>query len=212
MSLENNIEKVLTAWQIQIKKNRDDHKTLSIKYKQRHYWIGIPATIIGSLATSGSLALTGRPFFGINPRWIDLTFDLCTALITAAIALQTFLGSEDKSVKHKEAANKYDALARLIENILISPIETRGSSSDIINSIRKQFDYIVNSSPTLPVNQTDLSIYSPPPIDIESTPINIDTHREFSEQMGREQCEIHNANNSYGVLNAIRYQLDRLDR
>ncbi len=235
-----NLDKLLRAWQRQTQQNEKLHRKQSTIFSRKFYWIGGTAIVVGSVTSSGEFASFTECSDGAwcdFKMWFRFILALATVVVTILAGLQTFLGYEGESKNHKEAANKYHALRNVIANILAFPPTQRGDPTEILNSIRNQFEDIINSSPNLPIEdvkeELDWTYGKTPPnteieftengendendesvkididLDLGGTPFNTDM--KMKEHLGKERCGLANNSNTYGVINQLRYQLERME-
>lgn len=139
------LERLLRAWKEVIRNNTTAHRKASVKLKKRFYIMGGTAAALGALITAINLAFAQDPI-----EWLMITTNIATGGVAALTALVTILGDDGSSVKHHEAANRYQALEMLIMNIMGTPSQYREDPASILNGIRQQFDDISSSTPMLP--------------------------------------------------------------
>ncbi len=234
-----NLDKLLRAWQRQTRRNESLHRIQANRYSKKFYHLGGVAIVLGSITASGEFATftecDDESAWCSIKEWVRFSLAILTVGTTALASLQTFLGYEGKSKDHLEAANKYHALNNVIANTLAFSPDDRGDSVEILNSIRNQFEDIVNASPNLPSKEieTELNwVYDHTStntqielteqntedeniiidIDLDSQGAHHQTQMKMKERMNREMCGIQNNSNTYGVINQLRYQLDRMEQ
>lgn len=230
-----NFDKLLRAWQNQIRTNRNLHAIEARRLKKRFYMIGVGTTVFGAIVTAVGLA------FSQNPNmWVSIPQNVATGFVTALTGVMTFLGDDGNSSKHYEAANRYQALDLLLSNILVIPKNQREDPIEVLNSIREQFDDITSSSPMLPDtsltddlqwkykkssvvissdheshnDETRTSSESGDSItinvDLDSHPTSARANLMTNAKMQNELCGITNKNARYGVIAQMQYQLERM--
>lgn len=140
-NLPSEVNKLLRSWNNQIKKNEKSHRRKALFFRKMYYLLGAPATVISGLTTTGSfvtfqecdlMALCAFQAFG-------------SAAVTILVAVQTYLQLMSRYFENKIASDRYQALSRTIETILITPSDSPPAA--VISSIRQIFDDIVNTSP-----------------------------------------------------------------
>ena len=137
------LNKLLRKWKKQIGKREQGHLNLVRKYRQRHYFFGIPSTIITVIVSAGV-------FSALEQWWIRIVIGNISLFSTALIAFQTFMNYQGKAEQHKSAADDYGSIFRLLDTMLLIPGSMRGNPIITLQDLRKQFDDLIRRSPTLP--------------------------------------------------------------
>lgn len=146
------VEKFLRRMKRQIEIRRQGHYDLSRKMKYRHYLLGIPATIFASVASTGILATfrNCKDEKGCDSdQWIRLLAGVIGLLDVGITGVMTFVNFKGASENHKTAADNYEKLDGLIDNILVISPANRDDSSQAIQEIRAQYNDIVKEAPNL---------------------------------------------------------------
>lgn len=110
-------------------------------WKRRHYWLGIPATLLGAL--TGAAIVKGCPELA---ALLSLTATLLTALVT-------FLKPTDRASMHKSAGDQYLALrndTRFFREIELLESEITCTHSDNLKTLAQRRNELNQSSPEIP--------------------------------------------------------------
>lgn len=153
------LDELLKQWKEQISLRKKGHTKIAIALKRRHYSIGIPSTILGTLMAAGILTTFRNCSDCENDiqsakcatdEIIRLIIGFLGIIASCLAAAQTFLNYEVRSEQHKGAADSYESLYRIIDSLLLIPIEYRGDPIGTLQNIRSQYDDIGKSNPPLP--------------------------------------------------------------
>jgi hypothetical protein len=162
------LDKLLRRWKRQVDARRRGHTEMSQTYGKRHYLFGVPAIIITTLTSTGTLTTSqGCQSDGnINTtsvkckidQWVLLCIGIVGLIGVGLTAIMTFMDYNKSAETNKKAADNYEALYGSIESLLILPGSIRGDPVITLKSIRDTYDNIVKESPTLSKKyQVDLS-------------------------------------------------------
>lgn len=211
----NNIINVIGKWKETAKKNMIEHNDKAISYNRRFYKLGILSIVTGLVVVFGELltfencTINTEDFLCKNQQWFKIIFAAFASSSTTLMGLQTFLSYQKRSTEHQEAANSYDAMIMVIENILALPVRLRGSPSVFLQTIKEQYDKIVFRAPIIKREK----------IENELTDIIVDDEddedddplykNELKQRFDESKCDARYKN--YGLANALKYQIDRLD-
>ena len=143
------MDKLLRIWLKQINKNSKAHTRLSKTYRRRNIIMGGPAVVIGGFASGANFTLFRQECSYNEVSIVRIIISSMMMFSTALTGLMSFLNYGSRSKEHSNASERYDALSRIINNTLAFDYTARGKPTDIINSIRNQYDHIVNSTPSL---------------------------------------------------------------
>lgn len=140
------LEKLLRKWRNQIQKRKIEHMKLSEAFKRKHYLYGLPASVLGAMATTGAFA-TFRNCDPNEPsceteQWIRLFVGMITLSQSALSAFNLFMNYQSKTEKHLTAAENYETLFRAIDAILQTPATARGDPIGTLKEIQNQYDDI----------------------------------------------------------------------
>lgn len=117
------------------------HFNAGVSWKRRHYWMGVPATILGALA--GASIIKGCPELA----------GLLSLVATILTALVTFLKPSDWASAHKSAGDQYLALrndARLFCEVELLEPEDTCTHADKIRILADRRNELNQSSPEIP--------------------------------------------------------------
>jgi hypothetical protein len=109
-------------------------------WRRRHYWLGIPATILGALAGAA-----------IVKDW-TLAASLLSLAATILTALVTFLKPTERASEHKTAGDQYLALrndARVFREIQLL-VQDGESHTDKIKALSQRRNELNQGSPEIP--------------------------------------------------------------
>lgn len=150
------LDKLLRRWKRQIDARRKGHIKLSQQYDKRHYLLGVPATVLTTITTTGTLTTfqdcssnsTGS-FWCTSAEWIRLAIGIIGIIAVVLTGILTFMNFQKTSQDHKKAADQYESLSGTIDSILSIPRVLRGNPVDRLKLIRDQYDGILKEAPTL---------------------------------------------------------------
>lgn len=150
------LDKLLRRWKRQIDARRKGHMKLSQQYDKRHYLLGVPATALTTVTTTGTLTTfqdcssnsTGS-FWCTSAEWIRLAIGIIGIIAVVLTGILTFMNFQKTSQDHKKAADQYESLSGTIDSILSIPRVLRGNPVDRLKLIRDQYDGILKEAPTL---------------------------------------------------------------
>lgn len=153
------LDKLLRKWKGQISIRKQGHMKLALQHTRKHYWIGVPTTMLGTLMTAGILTT----FRNCNDCELNQPSQRCATdevirlvigglgvISTALATAQTFMNYQVRGEQHKGAADSYESLYRVIDTLLLVPIAVRGDPIGTLQTIRSQYDDIGKSNPPLP--------------------------------------------------------------
>lgn len=147
------LDKLLRKWKRQIVIREQAHTILSQSYGKRHYFLGLPTTVLGTLTSTGTIATFQNSTDTISSstyQWIRLVIGIVGYIGVVLAAIMTFMNYQEAAQKNKTAADDYGQLSGVIDSLLILPIIIRGDPVTTLKSIRDKYDELVKNSPTLP--------------------------------------------------------------
>lgn len=223
------LEDTLREWQLSIQNDIVTHRHYSKKYNSNFYRLGTVSIILGTVVTFGLVFFRdcnngdGVVYLCDYQEWLRLAFAAVTAITTTFTGLQLFLSYQNRSSKHREAANDFEALCNLIKNTLAFPPSIRGDPLEVTKNVREIFDSIVERAPiisndqyvlkydnkSMPASHVEEGADDNPHIehDIEA---NSNVYRtEMASQIEKERCNVRRCN--YGLPHELQYQLQRLN-
>ena len=176
------LEKLLRKWNRQIIKRSRAHLEVSRVFNRRNYQLGIPTVILSAVTATGGIAT----FENCDPNdpnskcvafeWLRLAFGVLAIFSGILASLHTFLNYQKRAEKHKTAANKYEAMYREIDTLILAPPSMRGDPVIKLQTIKTQYDNIVERFPSLPKTydieltyQVDNGGVQPPSLGIEDS-------------------------------------------
>jgi len=109
-----------------------------------HLWIGVPTAILA--AVSGASALSEFDYHHIIAGFLAI-------IVTALIAVTTFLNPNEKATSHRNAGNKYNSLRNKAR--IFCEIDSYGKDSDQeltkqLKELAKQRDELNQNTPQIP--------------------------------------------------------------
>jgi hypothetical protein len=139
----NAVNELLNGWLVHSHKARDRHDEASRRYAKGQYSLGIPSLIVSTVVgTSVFAALSSQV---TPPMWIGILSLLAAVLA----ALQTFLDFGGRSDKHRNAAVKYKASIRLLEETLVQLQQGKNVTKEQIDDARAVLDRLEESAPVV---------------------------------------------------------------
>lgn len=152
------LDKLLRRWKKQLGKREKGHLDLARKYSRRHYFFGVPATVLSALIATGILStfrncddtddLTSSKCS--TDQWIRFVIGIVGLIGAGLSAFQTFMNYQGESENHKSAADEYGSMYRILDTMLLVPGPVRGDPISTLQNLRSQYDDLVRRSPTLP--------------------------------------------------------------
>jgi hypothetical protein len=152
--------KALESWKIQGENRRNEHLRLAHRYKNIANLIQILGIILGTAGTGikGTLELDTVYHY----------LSLClTGLSVVLITINQCTSFATKAEKHSNAVKDYEAICRLINQLLILPDDFKGNFVTTLNDLRAQFDNLCRKSPLL--SQRGYQEPGPPSITLVSS-------------------------------------------
>lgn len=152
--LPDDVNHLLHVWKTNIDNNEKSHRKYAIRYRTIYFALGVPATVLSGLTTTGAIA-------GLPECWDSGFLPLCVTtvilnvIVTILVGIQTFLQLMNRFFNHKLASDRYQALSRSVD-IILSTKNRVEDAGQIINNIRSTFDDIVSTSPILSSEQKQL--------------------------------------------------------
>lgn len=136
-------EQLLTGWLIHSHKARDRHDEAARKYAKGQFAMGIPSLILSTVV--------GTSVFSAVSEKAPLELWVGILSIAAAVlaALQTFMDFGGRSDRHRNAAVKYKASIRLLEESIVQLKQGVVFTKDEISSIRTALDSLEETAPVV---------------------------------------------------------------
>lgn len=133
---------VAEAWYSRVVSVAYSHYRAALHFSRLNFWFGIPSVILATIVgTSIFVTLQAQPDF-----WWQVIVGVMSIAAAVLTALQSFLGYNDKSERHRTAGAKYNAIGRELELWLSLPEE----NLENLESIRQQIDSLAQDSPHIP--------------------------------------------------------------
>jgi hypothetical protein len=137
----NAVDELLNGWLVHAHKARDRHDEAARRYARGQYSLGIPSLVVSTVVGTSLFAALSSQM--TPPLWIAILSMLAAVLS----ALQTFLDFGGRSDKHRNAAVKYKAAIRLLEETLVQMQQGRNVSKEQIDDTRAGLDRLEESAP-----------------------------------------------------------------
>lgn len=157
------LDKLLRRWKKQLGKREKGHLELARKYSQRHYFFGVPATVLSALISTGIFATfrncndceNQSSYKCAADQWIRLAIGMLGLISAGLSAFQTFMNYQSEAENHRTAADDYGSMYRILDTMLMIPGPVRGDPVSTLQSLRNQYDDLIRRSPTLPKTQDE---------------------------------------------------------
>ena len=156
------LDKLLRRWKRQIDLRRKGHIKLSRQYDKKHYILGVPATVLSTITTTGTLttfqdcssppnsnSTSNSSFWCTSAEWIRLAMGIIGIIAVILTGIVTFMNFQKAAQDHKKAADGYESLVGTIDSILTIPRVLRGDPVDQLKLVRDHYDSIIKEAPTL---------------------------------------------------------------
>ena len=117
------------------------HFNTAISWRYRHYWLGIPATMLGAAA--------GAAIVKDCPEAAQI-FTLAATILTG---LLTFLKPGERAAQHKTVADQYLALkndARVFREVDLLLVEGAAENSESLKALSQRRNELNQGSPEIP--------------------------------------------------------------
>jgi hypothetical protein len=124
------------------------HHMAAAYYSRRHRLLGVPVVVLSTIV--------GTSIFASLQTEVHFAFKIVAGMFSVGAgvfaALQTFLGYEGLSEKHKIAAAKYSELRRDIQQVITVPPADDGKFVAFCEAFRTRWAAVDRESPTIPQN------------------------------------------------------------
>ena len=138
-------DELLRAWYPRAERALYAHRFAAKGFRTLHLWLGIPLVLLTAfVGTSVFVALekeTSQEF-----RFITGGTSVVAALLAA---LQTFLDFRERSDSHNQAAARYGAVRRKIEQFEALPTTDSEGCMEFFDSVRIELDTLAASFPAV---------------------------------------------------------------
>jgi hypothetical protein len=140
--MQSNQRKMLLDWMRKVHQLEYAHRYESIKWSNRHAWIGYPAFII-SILIAFSFRFPWKSMIEGNEYHFYTDHGFYIALFTSFVAIltgyQTFVAPNERSVTHKNTGHHYEKIRHHIEYIITSELE-KEERNNKIEQVRKEWN------------------------------------------------------------------------
>lgn len=175
------LEKLLRQWRRQISTRQSGHIETGRIAARRNYIVGVPSVLLSAVAASGMFSSFQNCNQSLNLSIFSNSTEVIkevassnsnciTSVVVRVLAgvfailttifsgLSMFLNYGATSEQHKNSADAYESLNRIIDEILQSPVTIRNDPIVEIQTIRRQYDDVAKGAPSLPAKYSvDLS-------------------------------------------------------
>ena len=183
-----NNENLIKEWGEKTSVLRILHSQAARKYKHYAICFKIPVIIMSTVA--GSVQLRQDTFCSKDSE--SLSVELFLGVVNLLIAILTGLGAllrfEEQSESHRSSSNSFGNFYRQVSCELSYPREEREPPTDLLKSMKRNYDSLIEASPTLPSDviekfkkQKNLVDISLPDICNGLDPIRICKNNTFSD-------------------------------
>lgn len=137
----------LEAWKKQAGYRLGVHLRMSRLYKRYSNSLQIPGIILSALSIGLINAFSNDEVFPQTFRYILSAINIIGLVL---ISVQQVANFPALSERHKQAANNFESLCRLLNQMIILPDEFKGDPVATLSDLRLQFDNACRNSPSLP--------------------------------------------------------------
>ena len=139
-------DELIDTWLHSAELSMSLHYKSAQRFERMHYLLGVPAVVLSTAV--------GTTVFAALRKDLDVPIQIATAAgsFSAAIltALQTFLGYNQRAVKHQQAGAAYASLIRRIHEQLAFPASQPEELQRFVAVLRARFDTLSRESPAFP--------------------------------------------------------------
>lgn len=117
------------------------HEDSARYYNHRHYWISIPATIMGAVSsTTAFTQWSGNVLCGeANIMWLVVGVIMVTTTVLHTLSEFVF-GFQDKARQHRQSFINFSRLVKRIDNEYNNPVKEHKPYRQFIESISEDYD------------------------------------------------------------------------
>ena len=117
------------------------HLNAADTWNRRHYWLGVPATVVTALAGAAVI------------KDLTLAAQLCALAGAILTGLLTFLKPTDRAAKHKSSGDQYLSLrndVRVFREVELKDVGGRKSAPTRLKALSQRRNELNQSSPDIP--------------------------------------------------------------
>jgi hypothetical protein len=136
---------LIITWGKKVRATAKAHCQASVRDERNNLWLGVPVVVLTTIVgTSVFATLQKQPHVAIQ-----ILIGLTSLLAAVLASLQTFLQFSQRSVKHREAAVKFEALQKQLEQLTVFPIEDEEQLGEKLAEFRTLYQDLSMSSPNV---------------------------------------------------------------
>jgi hypothetical protein len=142
---DSSFEQIISDWEKQIGNHISAHLIASDQNHNYHYWVGLPATVLATIA--GSTLLTAT-----TTEWLRVIIGIITLVSAALMAIQTFYSFSKRAEMHRTAAMQFKQVNRELLMYQQFPPKSKEEQKRIIDEINNRISEIEKSAPIVSVS------------------------------------------------------------
>lgn len=133
---------ILYRWLRQCKISQQAHYYSSTRDESRHRMLGVQTVVTAVMA--GTLMV-----MPIRLEFFSLVAPMLSFMVAVLAALQTFMGFQQRSLKHRITAAEYGSITREIELFLVRKIDDDQSIIEFLKLIQSRIDHLSQDAPEI---------------------------------------------------------------
>jgi hypothetical protein len=137
---------LLTDWFRRARESQHVHYVCANHFSRLNYYFGIPTIVLTTVVGTAVFASLDRP----DIADFKILIGLVSVLAAVLSSLQTFLGFQERSAKHRTTSAGYGSVRRRLELLKTFPPDQRAQLEQIFVEIKKAMDDLAQSSPEVP--------------------------------------------------------------
>lgn len=142
--MDQKIQKLIDDWKQRVNDNQKANYALAIKHNKYHYWIGLPAIILTTIAGATLLAEAQEPR-------IRITVGIVGIIAAILSAIQTFYSHAKRAENHRFVASQLVHVRRDIEIFERFVPDSKSEREQRIREIDERISQIENDAPAINV-------------------------------------------------------------
>lgn len=144
----NENEELLKQWGERASVLRVLHGRTAVRYSHRSTMLSIPTIVLSTMVGSLQLRLDG--VCQVEESYIEVVLACINLLVATLAALNTLLRYQEKSESHKSSASSFGNFYRQVSCELSFPRKERETPSDLMKSMKRHYDALLECSPEIP--------------------------------------------------------------
>lgn len=140
--MEQKIQELIDDWKQRVNDNQKASYALAIKHNKYHYWIGLPATILTTIAGATLIAEAEEPR-------IRITVGIVGIIAAILSAIQTFYSHAKRAENHRFVASQLVHVRRDIEIFERFVPDSKSEREQRIREIDERISQIENDAPAI---------------------------------------------------------------